>query len=231
LRDLLVIVPSRGRPGRLREMLRACADRAGALTDIVIGLDDDDAGAYAEVTREEPGIGVEWVTGPRDTLTGWTNRLAAPRAARYRAVASLGDDHIPRTPGWDRLLLAALDAMGGTGIAYPDDRRRADVPEAAVISSDIIRALGWMCLPSVRHFYCDDAWADLGRGAGCLAYVPEAVVEHMHHATRRDVARDATYAEAEAGGAADLRAYRAWRAGPMGADIETVRALREGAAP
>lgn len=227
MRDLLVVVPSRGRPERLREMLAACADTTAALTDIVVGLDDDDAAAYEQVMGDEHGIGVEWVTGPRDTLTGWTNALALPRAGAYRAVASFGDDHLPRTPGWDRKLLAALAFMGGTGIAYPDDLRRTDVPEAAVISSDIVAALGWVCEPSLGHFYCDNVWADLGRGAGCLKFCPYVVVEHMHYQGHPEVARDATYADAEARGEADLRAYETWRAERMAADIAAVRALRE----
>ncbi len=224
--DLLVIVPSRGRPRRLREMINACAALATAATDITVAVDSDEIGLYAPLHHDWPDV--EWFTGPRDTLAGWTNRIATLRGSGYRALASFGDDHVPRTPGGDSLLVAAIDGMGGTGISYPDDKRRPDIPEAVVISSDIVQALGWMCEPSLRHFRVDDVWADLGHGAGCLRYVPEAVVEHMHYSVKPGVPRDGTYADAEARGAEDHAAYQAWRATRMAADVKTIVRLREG---
>jgi hypothetical protein len=41
MRDLLVIVPSRRRPERLRAMIGACLSLAEAGTDIAVGNDDD----------------------------------------------------------------------------------------------------------------------------------------------------------------------------------------------
>ena len=228
MRDLTVIVPSRGRAERLREMLAAALELSRADTLIAVASDEDDPAheAYDALLTPHARAGrVQWTCGQRRTLSGWTNLIAAQHAPGSRALASFGDDHVPRTEGWDRLLLDAIGGMGGTGIAYPDDRRRSDIPEAVVISSDIVTALGWMCEPSLAHFYIDDAWADLGRGAGCIAYVPDAVVEHMHYRTRPEGARDATYAEAEAGGTRDRQAYERWRASRMAADVATVRSL------
>lgn len=229
MKDLLVIVPSRGRPDRLREMLTAARDLSAADTSFAVACDNDDVGGYIGLRGEygdDPRI--RWHTGPRDTLSGWTNKLALRYASRYRALASFGDDHIPRTDGWDEALLDAIAAMGGSGFAYPDDRRRSDIPEAVVISSAIIRALGWMCLPAVAHFYCDDAWADLGNGAGCIRYCPDVVIEHVHYLTHPGLAgRDATYADAEEGLAADEQAYLRWRSSGMASDIARIRALRD----
>ena len=206
-------------------MITASLDLATAATDIAVAVDSDQIALYEPLQHTWPDL--EWFTGPRDTLTGWTNRIASLRGGGYRALASLGDDHMPRTPGWDALLLAAISDMGGTGIAYPDDKRRADIPEAVGISADIVRALGWMCLPESSHFYVDDVWADLGNGAGCLRYVPAAVVEHMHYSVKPGVARDGTYAEAETRGPADYAAYQQWRATRMADDVETIVRLRE----
>lgn len=225
MRDLLVIVPSRGRPARLAAMIEARLSLAEAETFVAVAVDADDP----ELTRYRAlwSGAARWslTEGPRRTLSGWTNYLAAASAGRYRALASLGDDHLPRTPGWDRLLLEALDKLGGEGIAYGNDlHQREALPTAPVISAGIVEALGWMCLPAVSHYFVDDAWAALGRGAGCLAYVPEAVIEHCHPDAGKS-AGDATYAEAEAGAAADREAYRKWLRDGMDRDVARVRSV------
>ena len=225
MRDLLVIVPSRGRPGNVARLVRAVAETSQARTDIVFGFDDDDPqlakSAQAAVSAD---VQVKVVTGPRRGLGEWTNDLAAAAADFYPALASLGDDHVPQTPGWDKRLLDAIEGMGGTGISYPNDLVRADVCEAVVMSSDIVRALGWMCEPSLAHWYVDNVWADLGRAAGCLTYLPDVIVRHNHPAAGRGQF-DATYFEAFKGVPADRAAYEQWRASRMDADVATVRAL------
>ena len=224
MRDLLVITPSRSRPERLREMLAACLDLSTAATDIAVGIDEDQAELYVGVC-DDPRV--KWFSGPRDTLAGWTNALAVPHADKYRALASFGDDHMPRTPGWDSLLLAAIDAMGGTGIAYGNDLIFGEgLPTAPVISADIVRALGWMCLPPLRHMAVDLVWKDLGSEAGCLAYVPEVTVEHVHWCNGK-APLDPVYAESEAGKDDDRARYFQWRQERMADDVATVRALRQ----
>lgn len=228
MKDLLVITPSRLRAARLREMVTATLELSAAQTDIAVCVDEDDPerDAYADICWERRPR-VTWHCGPRQSLAGWTNVIASSGARKYRALASLGDDHLPRTPGWDSLLLAAIDAMGGTGIAYGDDGIfREGLPTAPVISSDIVRALGWMCLPDCRHMAVDLAWKDLGLGAGCLAYVPEVSIEHVHPCAGK-AAWDQTYATSEAGKEEDRAAWERWRETRMADDVARIRALRE----
>ena len=92
------------------------------------------------------------------------------------------------------------------------------------MSSVIVRALGWMCEPSIGHWYTDNVWGDLGRGAGCLAYLPDVIVEHRHPNVPGGDPPDATYTQAAAGYAADLAAYQKWRLTSMRADIGKVKA-------
>ena len=229
MRDLLVITPSRGRPDRLADMLRATLDLSTAETDVAVAIDEDDIGSYIDARARFDGEPrVKWFSGPRRTLTGWTNELAKFQGHGYRALASLGDDHLPRTEGWDTLLLAAIDAMGGTGIAYGDDGIFGErLPTAPVISADIVSALGWMCVPAVHHMCVDVGWKDIGLGAGCLAYVPEVTIEHRHPIAAK-AQWDGTYLASEAGKEADRAAYERWKDGGGLADaVDAVRALRE----
>jgi hypothetical protein len=131
---------------------------------------------------------------------------------------------VPVTDGWDERL---CEAAGPAGMAYPNDRRRTDIPEAIVASTSVIRALGWFCEPSLHHWFVDSVWRDLGHAAGCLRFLPDVVVDHRHPNVPGSGARnDRTYSDAARGFGADMAAYQKWRMKRMRADIETVKACR-----
>lgn len=221
--DLLVIVPSRGRPQNIARLLDAVHDTARMRTHVHVAVDDDDPELerYRYVMKQAGEDGDVLTTGPRKGLCAWTNEIAVVQAGRYPFLASLGDDHVPHTPGWDKALLRAIADMGGTGYAYPWDGTREDIPEAVVMSSDIVAALGWMCLPGLSHWYVDNVWADLGRGAGCIRHLRAVKVEHAWKG-------DQTSKESSEALAADRDAYYAWRRSErLAQDTGTVLSLRE----
>lgn len=229
--DLLIIVPSRGRPGNIARLLDSVHETARMRTRLHICVDDDDEQlpGYEYAMGKAAGEHDRLEQGPRKGLCSWTNQVAVRRAAEYPYLASLGDDHVPMTPGWDKALIRGIERMGGTGFTYPWDGRREDIPEAVVMSSDIVQALGWMCMPDLDHWYCDVAWADLGRGAGCLRFLRAIAVDHFHPRTGK-ASVDDTYSEASPKLDADRDAYYAWRRdGRMAADIGKIVALRENA--
>src|SRR5262249_32622549 len=149
----------------IARLLGAVHDTALLDTHVHVAVDEDDETLpqYRAVMDKAGDIDDVLEAGPRKGLCAWTNEVAVRRAGEYRFLASFGDDMVPRTRGWDRALCRAIADMGGTGFSYPWDGTREDVPEAVVMSSDIVAALGWMCLPGLAHWYCDDTWAALGR--------------------------------------------------------------------
>lgn len=217
--DLVVLVPSRGRPGNIARLVEACNKTCRAQTLIAFGFDDDDP-AYADNLKAAAGCFTS--IRHRMSLGPWTNELAGLHMDAAH-LASIGDDMVPVTDGWDERLIGACEQMGG-GMAYPNDRRRADIPEAIVMDTAIVKALGWMCLPALAHWYVDNVWSDLGRAAGCLRYLPDVVVEHRHPNVRGGDPSDATYHEASPRYATDMAAYQRWRLTGMRADVEAVRA-------
>ena len=215
--DLAVLVPSRGRPENVARLVEACARTCRLDTIVAFGFDEDDDALAANLKAAD---GCLTSVRRRMGLAAWTNTLSALHEDT-RWQASIGDDMVPVTDGWDERL---CEAAGSAGMAYPNDRRRDDIPEAIVMSVGLVRALGWMCEPSLGHWYIDSVWRDLGTAAGCLRYLPDVVVEHRHPNVPGSGARpDATYADAAAGFASDLAAYQKWRMKRMRADIETVR--------
>jgi hypothetical protein len=215
---LVVIVPSRGRPERFRHFLDAfTATRELRRTELVVALDRDDP------TRDDyPDRLPSGCRYSIDEPLGFAprfNRLASLWALDSLAIGNFGDDHLPRTPGWDaRLLDAALNL--GSGVVYPNDLwQREALPTAPVITSDIVRALGWYSPPRLRHVYVDNFWRALGIMLGRFRYLPDVIVEHMHPSVPdesnpelRKAAVDATYEsqtnELQVADAAEWERYR-----------------------
>src|SRR4051812_49688704 len=115
--DLLVIVPSRGRPhniGALHQTWRT----THATADLIVGLDNDDATRNRYPASEHPPSVYD--IGERVGMCGTLNRLAVEHADQYRHIGFMGDDHRPRTRGWDERVSEQLDELG-TGIVYGND--------------------------------------------------------------------------------------------------------------
>lgn len=231
---VVVVIPSRGRPERARAAVEAIRHTAALVsTSVILAVDRDDPrwADYAALAFADYGPEVALVSlGPDETgdLVRATNTVSM-RVARNdpdAIIGNLGDDHLAMTPGWDRLIEAAL---AEPGIAYGDDRLQGPrVPTAPFISARIVLALGWYALPSCRHLYIDDAWKALGLALGRLRYVPEVVISHEHPATGR-VAWDDGYERANNAAAveADHAAFDRWRNTTFHDDVTNVRrALR-----
>jgi hypothetical protein len=214
MKDLLVIVPTRGRPGNVSRQQLALMETRTKLADVLYAVDDDDPKAM-EYARLD---GVSIAVGPRLRLAGTLNFLSSVHASGYRYIGFMGDDHMPRTPFWDQVLVASMDARPGPVVAYGDDLfQGANLPTAVFMPSRLITAMGYMCPPGMQHLWLDNAWMSVGLELGTLAYLPEVVVEHMHpFAGKGEI--DAGYREVNAAAVndADRAAFEAWRSNPEG---------------
>lgn len=229
--DLAIITPTRGRPREFARLVEA-VDRTSTM-DVVIwaGLDTDDTTDYFTALRGVPGNGrVYGCKGERRSLRAWTNELAEQALDAHdppRYLASLGDDHVPRTPDWDRRLCGAIDMLpGGEGIAYGNDLLQGErVPTAWVMSAGLVRALGWMMVPVCDHMYVDDAIAHIGRWLNLITYRPDVVIEHVHPLAGKTPWDDSyRLTNARDRMAKDKRAYIHWReSGAAAEDIQRAR--------
>lgn len=217
--DLLVMVPTRGRREQCENLLDNFTKTA-TCADLLFITDPDDT-SYA---------GMDWgpatvaTLEPREYLSGKLNTTGMAMADLYPVLAWMGDDCVPITPGWDKLLLDALEDLGGTGWVYPDDKRRNDVPEHWMVSSDVVKALRWFANPAVNHFYLDNSIAELGKRAGLIRWCPEAVVEHRHYSITPGVEHDETYKSTEdMFGDSDLAAFQEWRTSQLANEVSVLR--------
>jgi hypothetical protein len=176
-----MLVPTRGRPQAARELVNAMGETAssGALrTRFLIDRDDPELPGYEALFPLSSRV-VQFGVGPPQRIGPWLNSVAPPEAERHDFIGFMGDDHRPRTAGWDAALMQALAPR--PGVAYGDDGHQGErLPTACVISSVLIRHLGYMCPPGLEHLYLDDFWKLLGTDVGSLHYLPEVRIEHLH---------------------------------------------------
>lgn len=185
----MLIVPTRKRPSACDELLTAFEETAED-ADILFGIDDDDKSQYSSRVLGKASI------NPRLRMGGTLNLLATQNADKYEFLSFMGDDHRPRTQGWDRIL---SDAIGERpGVAYGDDLLQgANLPTAVTMSAEIVRRIGYMVPPVLVHMYMDNFWRDFGEKIGNLQYRADVVIEHMHYLAGKAI-NDLQYQEVNA---------------------------------
>jgi hypothetical protein len=48
-----------------------------------------------------------------------------------------------------------------------------------MIDGNIVRALGWLQMPTLTKFYGDNCWQIIGKALNILEYHPEVHIEHL----------------------------------------------------
>ncbi|OLT13024.1 hypothetical protein BJF79_03750 [Actinomadura sp. CNU-125] len=230
MRDLLIIVPSRGRPQNIAALHDAWEETSTGAAALLVAADDDDPTLpeYRTVCRDR---GIELTVGPRLRMVPTLNAVAIERAPHHFALGFMGDDHRPRTLGWSAHYLAALRTLG-TGFVYGNDLLAGErLPTQIAMTSDIVQALGAMVPALVKHLWADNQWWDLGHAIDRIRYLPDVVVEHMHPLAGK-VNYDAGYREVNSDTAAqkDREVYAHWYESQRATDVAKLRALIEQAA-
>lgn len=182
MKDLLVVLPSRGRPHNMERLYQAARDTCEGDTSFLVGLDSDDETRH-DYPRPVPELPLQYEirTGMRSMVTGWLNALSVPHVDDFRYVGHFGDDCVPRTKGWDVKIMEALEE---TPMAFGDDMEYGQRPKGSLCThvfmrSEIIRKLGYFGPPSIKHMYVDLAWMTWGHVIG-ITYREDVQIEHMH---------------------------------------------------
>lgn len=229
---MAVIVPSRGRPGSVARVAQAWSDTdAWRDAQLIFAVDADDPTHAAYLEQISTHGGQTFLV----TLPEWKpmvhklDKCALITAeSGFSMVGFMGDDHLPRTPGWARRYAETLDELG-TGIVHSSDGFRDDqLPTQWMMTADIVRTLGRMVPAPVEHLYCDNAIEDLGRSAQCIRFLPDVLIEHMHPFAGK-AGMDAGYSKVNNPSqyAKDRAAYQEWRTHQLAEDAGKIRALRE----
>jgi len=199
MKEILMILPSRGRPLKVEDTLVSWQETSTGRSELFLCLDHDDPTwkDYDKSLFGEKAHGLPVVSyriGPRLRVCPTVNKVVE-EYPDYKYYGFLGDDHVFRTKGWEDLAINKIEENGGWGIVYGDDKFQGEkLATAAIMSANIPKTLGYMAIPGLTHLYMDNFWMEIGRGINRLFYIPEIVIEHMHFEAGKSP-KDPQYAE------------------------------------
>lgn len=216
-----MICPSRARPANIAALIAAW-EATGAVATLCVCVDTDDPqlAEYMELLDPLPASNVMVLGGAWRSLCDWVNTVSVQWRGAYTfdVIGQIGDDHHPRTVGWDG---AVLEAMQPLGVVYGNDLHQgAKLPTAAFLDAEIVRRLGYMVPPTIQHLYMDSFFKTLGERLGTLAYLPDVIIEHMHpHAGKGEMDDGYRTVNSRAAYREGLAAYNAYTRDDLEADL------------
>ena len=178
-----MIMPTRGRP----EQALAAIDIAYSTADIastvilpVLDVTDKKYEDY-ELLFLSNDIGC---TSCRGTMVERSNMIAESvvKNARAKIIGWMADDTFFRTISWDTKIEDEF-ADSALIVQVNDGHLGEERAQSAIfMRSDVVRSLEWLCLPTQKHLYVDNAWTSLRRGIGQPygVYLDSVIAEHMH---------------------------------------------------
>lgn len=193
-REFSIIIPTRGRPRRLRETWESIFVTVSNpdQVEVVIAADSDDPETIREVAH---------LPGMRRVLVAKERKFAVPKWAYAYPAASgkicmlCGDDIIFRTPDWDKKISAAFeqwpDRIGMVCIA--EGIWNGKLATNIFLSREWIDALGYFVADGLRHNFVDQWIDEIAKAIDRRCYLGDVMAEHIHPVKFPEVA-DATYA-------------------------------------
>lgn len=192
-KKLLVICPSRGRAGRIDQMLKSFRDMSSSDAGLLIIIDADDP----QLPEYRKILSNLWTYAecPQRRTTTQIHNWAVNYFNAHKYYSSTNDDFEYKTPKWDQKLIRAIEENGGWGIAYGSDGiQNQNLCTTSVISANIIRTLGWLQMPKLTHLYGDNVWMQIGKAIERLYFVEDVKIQH-HHPVDGKTQADSTAAQ------------------------------------
>jgi hypothetical protein len=210
---MLAVVPVRRRPRNAVRLAEAFLATRAECDLLFVADDDDDSYAGTDLPCGELVFQQRMPTSPK------VNAAVAGRPG-YDGYMFMGDDNVPATMCWDRLMLEMMAETGGM-VTANDLSEHAGMPCSVLMPATFIKALGWMTCPLMHHFFVDNVWEDLGAATGKLAFMPAVIIDHRHPNYGR-APRDEIYHLAWQYWDHDEIAYAQWKAERKDADVAAV---------
>lgn len=219
-----VCVPSRGRPDSMRRLVESVRDTATTPVEVVFYLDLDDPESVPVAVELGMSGTVQHVLGERIVLSDMWNVAAANASGEILMMC--GDDVVFRTPGWDKRVADAFEAIPDRiALVYGNDllqhERLATHP---FIHRRWYDAVGHLVPGGFSCDWCDMWLNEVAIALGRRVYLPDVITEHMHPVIGK-ARMDQNHRDRLARGHRDnVRGLYEARADERAADVEKLRA-------
>lgn len=176
---LLLVCPSRGRSQRIEDFILSVKQTTDPkFTNLLILLDSDDHDLtdYGKILST---YNVKFRIYDRSmdaTLTTEIINRAFNEFNDYDYYSVTNDDIIYKTKGWDRGLAVKHRISSGCddtmvekyGDKHIGNVKPGEFPITSVICGDIVREIGWLQYPKLRHSCGDNIWFWIGKRSDSL---------------------------------------------------------------
>jgi hypothetical protein len=173
-----ILLPSRGRPEKLRTVITAIADTVAhpKKIEVIIRIDDDDPADYDFGMPKFCRLS----TGPRpESKVAAYN--AAYRLAKGDILMPLGDDSIFVSKSWDEIIKKEFaDRPDGILLLYGQDGvQNEKLATHYIISRKMADALGYFSPPMFKGYFGDNFMMDLAQRIGRIKYNSKIAIDHQ----------------------------------------------------
>lgn len=173
-----ILIPTKGRPQNI-ERFASMYKLTKATEPVVLLLDGDDRYLADYFNNQRASNFWCWVAPDSDNGIGGIMNEYFRRFPDEEYYAILADDVVPQTEHWDIILKQAC--LESRGLAWGDDGLQgAGLPTHPFICGDVVRALGYIAHPKLKHCYIDDCWLAIANVIGGQ-YMPNIKLTHFHH--------------------------------------------------
>lgn len=181
----MIFIPTRNRLPNLQRFIKAYQETKAK--ELVIFLFDEGDTSYERLLSLPDNFSYE--VYPRTTRgAGEILNLAFQKHPNEAVYGVLADDVVPETAQWDRMLTDAAMACGG--VSYADDGFQGrGLPTHPFLNGDMVRKLGWIACPKLKHCCVDDCWLSQGHIFG-LSYLDHVKLTHFHPLVGKGVIDD-----------------------------------------
>lgn len=176
---ICIVLPVRNnksyRAERLKGCLKSWQEQTEGLSDLHILVDEDEVEEFAFL-KDNPRYTIH-IIPVGVTLMQKVNIVAPMLANKYKYLAFVGDDIVFKTK-WESRFIEYLSSVPA-GMAFCDTVHRKDeLATHPVITSNMVRALGFYGCPYVHHNYFDNFWMDVCRELGTIKYFDDIIWDH-----------------------------------------------------
>jgi len=219
---ILCICPTRERIKKCSRMLESFNATKSGYIDLVFCVDQDDPNIeeYVDLLEDEFYLVIE----KQQSITELFNLVAGKIKPDYEIYHTANDDFVYHTKGFDKMVVDSFK-HNGSGVYYGDDKYWGrGMAVGPFITSDLVRAVGWLQMPTLMHLCNDTVWTTIADTLQRLYYLPEVVIEHIHPETQ-GVERDVTSKRVNAPEVykSDYLSFFQWKKFRMEGDVEKCR--------